>query len=245
MLIRRAALDDVGLFDEGYWMYMEDLDLCYRFQAAGWRVLYEPRAVASHLKGGSAGRHRGPRLNAAFHYGMFRFYRKFYAPSRPAPANLAVYAGIAAKLAFSVVGQRRVLALVRSAPRGGRRPKRVQVAGAKHEQVLIPRVALGLDRPPGPGAEHGMLGGHQPGIRGIEHHPSSLVRDPMEGVLVGLISAPGLPLERHLQRNPVLVREPVPDVVEDEEGRGQAPVGGERAGREPEVRLRRPRATYA
>ncbi len=36
MLIRRAALDDVGLFDEGYWMYMEDLDLCWRFGEAGW-----------------------------------------------------------------------------------------------------------------------------------------------------------------------------------------------------------------
>ena len=36
MLIRRAALDEVGLFDEGYWMYMEDLDLCYRFAEAGW-----------------------------------------------------------------------------------------------------------------------------------------------------------------------------------------------------------------
>ena len=35
MLIRRAALDRVGLFDEGYWMYMEDLDLCYRFAEAG------------------------------------------------------------------------------------------------------------------------------------------------------------------------------------------------------------------
>ena len=111
MLIRRAALDEVGLFDEGYWMYMEDLDLCYRFKDAGWRVLYEPRAVASHLKGGSAGRRRGPRLNAAFHYGMFRFYRKFYAPSRPTPANLAVYAGIAAKLVLSVASNG-VLALV-------------------------------------------------------------------------------------------------------------------------------------
>ena len=36
MLLRRRALDDVGVFDEGYWMYMEDLDLCYRFARAGW-----------------------------------------------------------------------------------------------------------------------------------------------------------------------------------------------------------------
>ena len=88
-------------------MYMEDLDLCYRFQASGWRVLYEPRATASHLKGGSAGSHRGPRLNAAFHYGMFRFYRKFYAPSRPALANLAVYAGIVGEARGLGGGERR------------------------------------------------------------------------------------------------------------------------------------------
>ena len=37
------ALDEVGLFDEGYWMYMEDLDLCYRFDQAGWVTWYEPR----------------------------------------------------------------------------------------------------------------------------------------------------------------------------------------------------------
>ena len=35
MLMRRSALEEVGLFDEGYWMYMEDLDLCYRFRAGG------------------------------------------------------------------------------------------------------------------------------------------------------------------------------------------------------------------
>ena len=44
MLIRRAALDDAGLFDEGYWMYMEDLDLPCRveFWDRGWKVVYEP-----------------------------------------------------------------------------------------------------------------------------------------------------------------------------------------------------------
>lgn len=115
MLIRRAALEQVGVFDEGYWMYMEDLDLCYRFHRAGLLVLYEPRAVAGHVKGGSAGERRGVRLNAAFHYGMYRFYRKFYAPSRPAPANLVVYAGIAAKLGASVV----LGAVARLTARGG------------------------------------------------------------------------------------------------------------------------------
>ena len=79
MLIRRSALDEVGLFDEGYWMYMEDLDLCYRFAEAGWVTWYEPSATVIHVKAGSSGPVRSPKLNYAFHYGMFRFYRKHYA----------------------------------------------------------------------------------------------------------------------------------------------------------------------
>jgi GT2 family glycosyltransferase len=103
MLIRRRALDEVGLFDEGYWMYMEDLDLCYRFAQAGWRVWYEPSVAVLHTKGGTTGRRRTVRLNYAFHYGMFRFYRKFYARTRSPLVNAVVYAGIAAKLGISVV----------------------------------------------------------------------------------------------------------------------------------------------
>lgn len=103
MLIRRAALDEVGLFDEGFWMYMEDLDLCYRFREAGWTTWYEPSVTATHAKGASSGPIRGPRLNIAFHYGMFRFYRKHYAGKSRAFVNSAVYAGIAVKLTASIV----------------------------------------------------------------------------------------------------------------------------------------------
>jgi N-acetylglucosaminyl-diphospho-decaprenol L-rhamnosyltransferase len=102
MLIRRAALERVGLFDEGFWMYMEDLDLAYRFAQAGWTTWYEPSAAVVHTKSGSAGEVRGPRLNWAFHYGMYRFYRKHYAPRRNALVNAAVYCGIGVKLAVSL-----------------------------------------------------------------------------------------------------------------------------------------------
>ena len=103
MLFRRSALDQVGLFDEGYWMYMEDLDLCYRFAQAGWVTWYEPSATVIHIKAGSSGPVRSPKLNYAFHYGMFRFYRKHYATTRSMLVSAIVYAGIAAKLVFSVV----------------------------------------------------------------------------------------------------------------------------------------------
>lgn len=109
MLCRRTALDQVGLFDEGFWMYMEDLDLCYRFAEAGWITWYEPDVTVRHVKAGSSGAVRSPRLNYAFHYGMFRFYRKHYAPRRSWLANGLIYAGIAIKL---------IASLLRSALRG-------------------------------------------------------------------------------------------------------------------------------
>ena len=45
------AVRAVGLLDEGYWLYMEDLDWCRRFWAAGWKVFYEPAGVAPGLPG--------------------------------------------------------------------------------------------------------------------------------------------------------------------------------------------------
>lgn len=101
MLIRRAALEQVGLFDESYWMYMEDLDLCFRFKQAGWVTWYEPSARAMHVKGGSAGR-RSPRLVLAFHSGMWRFYRRHGASRRSTFANAAVAIGLCVKLTFAL-----------------------------------------------------------------------------------------------------------------------------------------------
>ena len=102
MLIRRTALEEVGLFDEGYWMYMEDLDLCFRFKQAGWVTWYEPTAVAMHVKGGSAGK-RSPKLVLAFHRGMWRFYRTHIRSQRSTPVNAAVALGVFLRLGVSLV----------------------------------------------------------------------------------------------------------------------------------------------
>jgi N-acetylglucosaminyl-diphospho-decaprenol L-rhamnosyltransferase len=102
MLCRGKAVREVGLLDEGYWLYMEDLDWCRRFWDAGWRIVYEPAGVALHVKGGSSGTRRAPKQEIAFHRGMGRFYRRFDAPEHNPLLNAAVYAGIAAKLATSL-----------------------------------------------------------------------------------------------------------------------------------------------
>jgi GT2 family glycosyltransferase len=117
MLMRRSALDEVGLFDEGYWMYMEDLDLCFRLREAGWITWYEPSVTVSHVKGGTTGGRRDVRLTYAFHRGMLRFYRKHYAPGRSVVVNGIVYAGIGIKLAWAV-GAAAVRGVL--APKGGR-----------------------------------------------------------------------------------------------------------------------------
>ena len=99
MLCRGEAVRDVGMLDEGYWLYMEDLDWCRRFWERGWKVFYEPGAVALHVKGGSSGGRRAFRQEVAFHRGMGRFYRRFEAPDHNPLLNALVYAGIGAKLA--------------------------------------------------------------------------------------------------------------------------------------------------
>jgi len=115
MLIRRSAFEQLGGFDEGYWMYMEDLDFSYRLAEAGYVSWYEPDATVMHVKGGTTGGERSPRLNWAFHRGMYRFYRTHYARERSPLLNAAIYAGIAVKLAAALAqsGLRRSRARLR------------------------------------------------------------------------------------------------------------------------------------
>ncbi|MGO9793786.1 MAG: glycosyltransferase family 2 protein [Solirubrobacteraceae bacterium] len=101
MLVRRSAIAQVGLMDEGYWMYGEDLDWCRRFGQSGWQVRYEGSATILHVKHGVTGRHRTLRTNWAFHRSMGRFYRRFDA-GRNLWLDGAVYAGVLAKFALSV-----------------------------------------------------------------------------------------------------------------------------------------------
>ena len=72
MLVRRSAFDAVGGFDEAYFMYVEDVDLCWRLRRAGWRVGYEPAAGVVHTVGASS--ERAPyRMIAAHHRSLLRF----------------------------------------------------------------------------------------------------------------------------------------------------------------------------
>jgi N-acetylglucosaminyl-diphospho-decaprenol L-rhamnosyltransferase len=69
---RREAWDAVGGFDEGYFMFMEDVDLCWRLRRAGWGVAYEPGGLVTHLEGAS--RAAVPyRMIVAHHRSLLRY----------------------------------------------------------------------------------------------------------------------------------------------------------------------------
>jgi GT2 family glycosyltransferase len=93
MLVRREAIDQVGLLDEAFGMYGEDLDWAYRLKQAGWRVRYQPTITVKHYKGQSS-RRRPWRALWWFYDAMHIFYRKHYEPNRPRLMNAVVHAAI-------------------------------------------------------------------------------------------------------------------------------------------------------
>ena len=94
LMVRASAFNAVGGFDEAFFMYGEDLDLCRRLREAGHPGLYVPAAVATHVKGEASRKHSSWMLRE-FHRAMWTYYRKHEAPHRPALANAVVGAGIA------------------------------------------------------------------------------------------------------------------------------------------------------
>jgi hypothetical protein len=116
MMVRRSLLDEIGPLDEGYFMYIEDVDLCQRTHRAGYKVVYFPQVEVTHHIGGSS-KTVAARSIIARHRSMWHYYRKYL--RRGLPIDIAVAAGIslrcgyqllltAAKRALSVVSRRKV-----------------------------------------------------------------------------------------------------------------------------------------
>ncbi len=81
MLVRREAIAQVGAMDEGYFMYSEEVDWCYRFRQAGWQIWFNPQAQAVHLWGGTSKQVRWE-MFIELYRSRLRFFRRSYgAPS--------------------------------------------------------------------------------------------------------------------------------------------------------------------
>jgi GT2 family glycosyltransferase len=80
MIVRTNALEETGLLDENYFMYVEDLDICYRMWQKNWKVYYCPHAEVMHHVGGSSG---GRKIRSSFRMqrSVFYFFWKNYKKS--------------------------------------------------------------------------------------------------------------------------------------------------------------------
>jgi GT2 family glycosyltransferase len=99
LLGRRAALDAVGFFDEAFFLYEEDVDLCVRVRRAGWRVLYTPDAEVVHHLGRSMAQ-APERAGLEYQRSHLLYYRKHNGPL----ATSALRAGLAARGAARWLG---------------------------------------------------------------------------------------------------------------------------------------------
>ncbi len=77
LAIRRVAFDAVGGFDESFFMYFEEVDLCYRLKQAGWQTHFIPEAVIMHIGGASTKHHRAAMLQRLYQ-SLCHFYRRHY-----------------------------------------------------------------------------------------------------------------------------------------------------------------------
>lgn len=104
LLARRQAWDDLGGFDESFFMYLEDVDLCWRAGRLGWGVAYEPAATVAHVQGVSTGRHPY-RMILAHHRSILRFAART-AEGRRRVLLPVVAAGLVARAALACAHHR-------------------------------------------------------------------------------------------------------------------------------------------
>lgn len=110
MLLRRSAVDDVGLMDETYFLHCEDLDYCRRFQDKRWKVLFVPDVEVTHYKG-VCSHSRPVRVEWHKHRSMWRYYDKFLADQSPFYIGWVVRLGIVSRFVLMALAK-----LVKSIP---------------------------------------------------------------------------------------------------------------------------------
>lgn len=93
MLVKRTAMEDVGLWDDAYFLHCEDIDWCMRFRLKGWKVVFVPDARVVHLWG-ACSRSRPFFVEWHKHQGMLRFYQKFFRRQYPAPLWILIVVGV-------------------------------------------------------------------------------------------------------------------------------------------------------
>ncbi len=102
MLVRREAVNDVGSWDENYFLHCEDLDWCMRFKQRNWKIIFVPSAPVTHYQGTCS--HSRPYFVAWHkHKGMLRFYQKFFRQQYPVLVMGLIVVGVWLRFGIYVI----------------------------------------------------------------------------------------------------------------------------------------------
>lgn len=93
LVIRKKVVDAIGMLDENFFIYGEDMDWCIRARKAGWKVMYYPHAQIVHYKGVGC-KTNNLKTTYEFYRAMVLFHRKHFAQECSALTNLVIYIGI-------------------------------------------------------------------------------------------------------------------------------------------------------
>ncbi|CDM69529.1 family 2 glycosyl transferase [Clostridium bornimense] len=102
MMIPRTVIDKIGMLDEEFFMYGEDIDWCYRIKEAGYKIMYYPKEKIIHYKGSSSKKKKA-KTTYEFHRAMILFYRKHYNDKYNIFIKILVYIGIALRMILSMI----------------------------------------------------------------------------------------------------------------------------------------------
>lgn len=103
LMMPRSVFEKVGGYDEAFFMYGEDLDLCFRVKNIGFSVVYYGPVSITHLKGQSGLHSNSPIVTYHFYNAMLLFYKKHYIRKYNWLTTIVVYFGIKAKYALTVL----------------------------------------------------------------------------------------------------------------------------------------------
>lgn len=98
MMVRREAIEQVGLMDEDYFLFFEETDLCYRMKRAGWKIYHVPQAQIIHFQGKSAEKEK-ERAKVEYYRSRYIFFKK----NRGISQWLILLIGLMVKLILSFI----------------------------------------------------------------------------------------------------------------------------------------------
>lgn len=107
MMVRGEAIEQVGLLDESFFMYGEDLDWAYRIKQAGWKIYYNADVTVLHYKEAASKGQRAIRLKTRYEFyrAMYLFYRKHYAATTPLWLHGLVLAGLVLRGGMALISE--------------------------------------------------------------------------------------------------------------------------------------------